>query len=153
MDHARSLVRQVCRIAGQPTWVDEVQSNAIGTGLVGAVADHDTDKIFDWLIREVSHQGISDAVADGYIDRHGAVTWAEIERSLATNPSCPKLEGYWAFTDCRYHKGFPDLRQPRSLSQLSAAPASAPKRPAESKCVQFIPVRPGHCRWGHRRLD
>jgi hypothetical protein len=60
MKHAQSLVRQVCRIAGQPTWVDEVQSDAIGTGLVGAVADHNTAVIFDWLIREISHQGISD---------------------------------------------------------------------------------------------
>jgi hypothetical protein len=42
--------------------------------LVGAVADHNTAVIFDWLIRELSHQGISDAVADGYIDRHGTVT-------------------------------------------------------------------------------
>src|SRR5437588_13082936 len=96
MNHARSLVRQVCRIAGQPTWVDEVQSDAIGTGLVGAVADHNTAVIFDWLIREISHQGISDAVADGYIHRHGNVTWADIEASLATNPSCDKLDGYRA---------------------------------------------------------
>jgi hypothetical protein len=112
MKHAQSLVRQVCRIAGQPTWVDEVQSDAIGTGLVGAVADHDTAVIFDWLLHAVSHQGISDAVADGYIDRHGNVTSADIEDSLATNPSCDKLEGYWAFTGCRYHKGFQTCTNP-----------------------------------------
>jgi hypothetical protein len=112
MRHARSLVRQVCRIAGEPTWVDEVQSAAIGTGLVGAVAHHDTGRIFDWLIREISHQGISDAVAVRYIDRHGNVTWAEIETSLAANPSCAKLDGYWAFTGCRYHKGFQTCGNP-----------------------------------------
>jgi hypothetical protein len=112
MRHARSLVRQVCRIAGQSTWVDEVQSDAVGTGLVGAVADHDTGRIFDWLIREISRQGISDAVADGYIDRHGNVTWAEIEASLAANPTCAKLDGYWAFTNCRYHKGFQTCANP-----------------------------------------
>ena len=116
MKHAQSVVRQVCRIAGQPTWVDEVQSDAIGTGLVGAVADHNTAVIFDWLIRELSHQGISDAVADGYIDRHGNVTWADIEGFLATNPSCDKLEGYWAFTDCRYHKGFQTCANPNHFS-------------------------------------
>ena len=42
--------------------------------------------IFDWLMSELSFQGISDAVAEGYIDRHGNVTWAEIEDALATNP-------------------------------------------------------------------
>jgi hypothetical protein len=112
MTYARSLVRQVCRVAGQITWIDEVQSDAIATGLVGAVAAHDTPRIFDWLIREVSHQGISDTVADGYIDRHGTVTWAEIATALATNPSCNKLAGYWAFTDCRYHKGFQTCANP-----------------------------------------
>jgi hypothetical protein len=112
MKHAQSVIRQVCRIAGQRTWVDEVQSAAIETGLIGAVADHNTAVIFDWLIREVSHQGISDAVADGYIDRHGNVTWAEIEASLATDPTCAKLEGYWAFTGCRYHKGFQTCGNP-----------------------------------------
>ena len=112
MRHARSLVRQVCGIAGQVTWVDDVQDSAIETGLVGAVEDHDTAVIFDWLVHAVSHQGISDAVADGYIDRHGNVTWADIEGALATNPSCDKLDGYWAFTDCRYHKGFQTCGNP-----------------------------------------
>jgi hypothetical protein len=68
--------------------------------------------IFDWLMHELSHQGISDAVADGYIDRHGNVTCADIERSLASNPGCYKLQGYWAFTDCRYHKGFQTCAAP-----------------------------------------
>ena len=153
MNHAQSLVRQVCRIAGQPTWVDEVQSDAIGTGLVGAVADHNTAVIFDWLLHAVSHQGISDAVADRYIDRHGNVTWAEIETSLATNPSCAKLEGYWAFTDCRYHKGFQTCANPDHFPNCPLPPALPPKRPAESNCVQLVPVHPGHCRWRHRRLD
>ena len=112
LNHARSLVRQVCGIAGQATWVDDLQGTAIGSGLVGAVADHDTGRIFDWLIRELSYQGISDAVADRYIERHGNVTWAEIEAAVATNPCCDKLEGYWAFTDCRYHKGFQTCANP-----------------------------------------
>ena len=81
-------------------------------GLVAAVEGHDTGAIFDWLMRTVSFQGISDAVADGYMDRHGNVTWAEIETSLATNPGCDKLQGYWAFTDCRYHKGFQTCAEP-----------------------------------------
>jgi hypothetical protein len=46
------------------------------------------------------------------MDRHGNVTWAAIEASLATNPGCDKLQGYWAFTDCRYHKGFQTCAAP-----------------------------------------
>jgi hypothetical protein len=65
-----------------------------------------------WIL---SFQGISDAVADGYIDRHGNVTWAAIAASLATNPGCDKLHGYWAFTDCRYHKGFQTCAEPNQF--------------------------------------
>ena len=105
MRHARSIVRRVCDIAGQVTWIDDLRYDAIETGLVAAVEDHDTAAIFDWLMRMLSFQGISDAVAEGYMDRHGNVTWAEIEACLATNPRCDKLQGYWAFTGCQYHKG------------------------------------------------
>ena len=112
MRHARSLIRRVCDIAGQVTWIDDLRYDAIETGLIAAVEDHDTAAIFDWLMRMLSFQGISDAVAEGYMDRHGNVTWAEIEACLATNPGCDKLQGYWAFTDCRYHKGFQTCTEP-----------------------------------------
>ena len=98
MRHARSIIRRVCDIAGQATCIDDLRYGAIETGLVDAVENRDTAGIFDWLMRELSHQGISDAVADGYMDRHGNVTWAEIERSLGSKPGCDKLQGYWAFT-------------------------------------------------------
>jgi hypothetical protein len=112
MRHARSIVRRVCDYAGQVTCIDDLRHEATEAGLVAAVDAHDTAAIFDWLIREVSHQGISDAVADGYIARHGNATWAAIDRSLRTNPDCGKLKGYWGFTDCRYHKGFQTCAEP-----------------------------------------
>jgi hypothetical protein len=112
MKHARSIVRRVCDIAGEMTCIDDLRHDAIGNGLTTAVDDHDTAVIFDWLMWMLSFQGISDAVAEGYIDRNGNVTWAEIAASLATNPRCDKLQGYWAFTDCRYHKGFQTCAEP-----------------------------------------
>jgi hypothetical protein len=115
MQHARSLVRRVCGIAGQVTCTDDLRDDAIDAGLVAAVANHDTGLIFDWLMRELSHQGISDAVADGYMDRHGNVTWAAIESSVATKPECEKLQGYWAFTGCHYHKGFQTCAEPNQF--------------------------------------
>ena len=59
MSHARWLVRQVCAISGEVTCIDDLQDGAI----VAAVAAHDTAMIFDWLMRMLSYQGISDAVA------------------------------------------------------------------------------------------
>jgi hypothetical protein len=52
----------------------------------------------------LSYQGVSDRVAHDYMEQHGRVTWHEIERALATKPSCPKLQSYWQFYDCGYHK-------------------------------------------------
>jgi len=69
-----------------------------------------------WIL---SFQGISDAVAEGYMDRHGNVGWAEIKRSLRTSPSCHKLQGYWAFTGCQYHKG---LQTCTNLDQFDKCP-------------------------------
>jgi len=112
MRHARSFVQRVCDIAGESTWVDDLRHDAIAGGLVAAVETHDTPAIFDWLMWELSFQGISDAVAEGYMNRHGNVTSAEIEHSLATGPECDKLQGYWGFTGCRYHKGFQTCAKP-----------------------------------------
>src|SRR5450830_945135 len=82
------------------------------TGLVAAVENHDTAAIFDWLMWELSFQGISDAVAEGYLDRHDNVTWADIEGSLGTDVGCDKLQGYWAFTGCQYQKGSQTCARP-----------------------------------------
>jgi hypothetical protein len=112
MRHARGLVRRVCGIAGQVTCIDDLQAEAIEAGLIAAVEAHDSAAIFDWLMRILSFQGISDIVAAGYMDRHGNATWADLEASLASNPGCAKLQGYWAFTDCRYHKGFQTCAEP-----------------------------------------
>jgi hypothetical protein len=112
MTYARSIVRQVCAIAGQPDWVDDLRDAAAKNGLGAAVDGHDTAAIFDWLMWNLSFQGISDAVADGYMARHGNVTWTDLVDSLATDPGCGKLDGYWAFTGCRYHKGLQTCAAP-----------------------------------------
>jgi hypothetical protein len=119
MKQARSIVRQVCAIAGQPDWVDYLRDAADRHGLVAAIANHDTAVIFDWLMWELSFQGISDAVAAEYIDRHGNATWVDIADALATNPECGKLEGYWAFTSCGYRKGLQTCAAP---DQFAACP-------------------------------
>ena len=81
-------------------------------GVIRAVRDHDTPALFDWLIEILSFQGISDAVASGYIAEHGSVRWSDIAEALSRSPSCPKLGGYWRFYDCRYHKGSDTCSEP-----------------------------------------
>jgi hypothetical protein len=59
--------------------------------------------LFNWLMGQISFQGISDRVAAGYLRKHGSITWKQINRSLR-HPSCPKLESYWHFHRCGYVK-------------------------------------------------
>jgi hypothetical protein len=103
--HARTLIQQVCEIAGQENWIEELEEDAADNEIIAAVASHDTSVIFNWLMWILSFQGVSDAVAKGYMEKHGNVTWAEIELALATAPHCEKLKAYWAFNGCGYHKG------------------------------------------------
>jgi hypothetical protein len=105
----------VCKIAGEPSWIDDLRHEAIGAGLVAAIETYDTPVIFDWLMDILSYQGISDAVAHGFMSRHGNVSWAQIHHALNIKVSCPKLEGYWAFSGCLYHKTAQTCGQPDHL--------------------------------------
>jgi hypothetical protein len=52
-----------------------------------------------------SYQGVSDSIAERYMERHGRVRWRDIAKALADQPSCPKLTCYWALEGCGYRKG------------------------------------------------
>jgi hypothetical protein len=104
MRYAWSFIRRVCKIAGQPSWVDDLRHEAVEAGLITAIETSDTPIIFDWLMDILSYQGISDAVASGFMQRHGNVTWQQIDRALKNGADCPKLVGYWTFSRCSYHK-------------------------------------------------
>ena len=98
------LVNTVCAVAGSVSFLDDVDAEARHAGLARAVSAGRTQRIFDWLVTAFSYQGISDQVAQQYIDEHGNATWAGIEASLTQAPSCPKLRSYWAYEGCRYDK-------------------------------------------------
>jgi hypothetical protein len=104
LGHATRLIAWVCELAGSPIFIDEARWSLEAAGVVTAVRDRNTAVIYDWLLSELSHQGISDDVAANYIDQHGQATWREIGDDLRARPSCPKLASYWHFADCRYSK-------------------------------------------------
>jgi hypothetical protein len=100
LDYATRLIHQVCCFAGSFDLVEEFRDQ----DLIAAVAQHDTAALFDRLMHDFSFQGISDQIAANYMARHGQATWRSIRKNLAKGPSCPKLQTYWAFHDCRYEK-------------------------------------------------
>jgi hypothetical protein len=114
-EHAMRIIRGVCCLAGSVTFLDELRRDLRWSGVVRAIERHDTPRLFDWLVQSLSFQGVSDAVARGYMERHGRITWAEIDAGLAACPSCPKLISYWHFWGCRYHKSSGTCAEPDHL--------------------------------------
>jgi hypothetical protein len=87
------------------SFLDEIDEEIRHAGLDQAVASGNTPPIFDWLLTAFSFQGISDRVARSYMEKHGTASWAAMEASLETSPSCQKLATYWDYAGCRYDKG------------------------------------------------
>ena len=115
LDHAIRLIHRVCCLAGSAHFIDEIRTD--NRGLRAAIERHDTPALFDWLMTTLSYQGVSDRVAHDYMEQYGRVTWHEIERALATKPSCPKLQSYWQFYDCGYHKTSGACAEPDYIDQ------------------------------------
>jgi hypothetical protein len=113
--HAVRVVRGVCGLAGPHDLLDDIRGHLHRCGILAAVRTHDTPALFDWLISVLSFQGISNRVAEAYLDHHGNVTWADIEAALSRRPSCPKLGGYWLFENCRYGKAAGRCSMPQFL--------------------------------------
>jgi len=114
-DYPVALVRAVCALAGNPTYIDDLEATLRSCGIVKAVADHDTPKLFEWLVEEMSYQGIANGVAADYMRRHGRATWRAVQAGLAQGPSCPKLRSYWQLHGCRYHKGSGTCAEPEHM--------------------------------------
>src|SRR5437868_448663 len=105
VDHAVGTILRVCQLAGSPTMLSDLRAELKSFGVAAAVARHDTATLFDWLMTALSFQGIADRVAEGFIRDNGNIEWRDIATALSRNPSCSKLESYWQYYDCLYHKG------------------------------------------------
>lgn len=114
-DRATRLVREVCGLAGRPQLITEVRRNLSRAGVIGAVKRNDTAALYDWMARGMAYQGISDYVAEAYMQEHGSATWHQIEQSLTVQPLCSKLRSYWAFDRCGYNKTSCTCNEPKNL--------------------------------------
>jgi hypothetical protein len=104
IDHAVRLIHRVCCLAGSADLMDEVRNQDSGLGITESIRRSDTPALFDWLVSALSYQGISDQVAEAYIEKYGSATWADIRAKLVQGTTCPKLKSYWHFHGCRYDK-------------------------------------------------
>ncbi len=113
---AVSLVEVVCRQPGNSRFIKRTRWEAQREGIQRAVRHHDTAALYNWLMTGLSLQGISDAIALGYIAAHGNADWATITSLLAgTRCACPKLGGSSAYQGCSYRKSAQTCARPRHL--------------------------------------
>ena len=105
---AVELVRKVCDIAGDKKLIDDDKDRLKRLGVIdsrGRMAENPTPKIFDFLVDLFKYQGVSDNIADKYVENHGQVHWSDIANALAAKPSCRKLVSFSEFKNCGYKKG------------------------------------------------
>src|SRR4051812_41246180 len=95
-------------------YLDNIRANVVANDIPDAVAEHDTPWIVNWLVGVSQYQGISDTNA-AYTAKHGLVGWDEIASALAASPTCPLLQSYWHFHDCRYRKAKHTCAEPEHL--------------------------------------
>jgi hypothetical protein len=112
IDHAVRLIHQVCCFAGSFDLLEEFHDQ----DLCAAIERHDTAAIFDRLTHDFSFQGISNEIAENYMQRHGQATWRSVRKNLVRRPTCPKLKTYWHFHACRYEKTSRTCAEPNHIA-------------------------------------
>jgi hypothetical protein len=115
INHAVRLIHAVCGLAGSATWIDDIRADLRADKVQAALRHRDTAVVFDWLMAALSYQGIADAVAYDYMERHGRAAWRDIDQKLGRGVSCPKLKSYWHFHGCRYEKASRTCTEPEHI--------------------------------------
>src|SRR5450756_3151543 len=115
--YAHRIIYTVCCLAGAASFVDDARDNLVNEGVLGAIEGHNTPVLFDWMVRAFSFQGIADAIAADYMDKHGALTWGAIAADLDDCPACPKLQSYWQLHDL----SLIHISEPTRLGMISYA--------------------------------
>lgn len=102
--YSRAIVLTICQLAGSVEFLEDARKLTSSAGLLRAIRTRDNAKIFDYLVAAFSYQGVSDAAAEAYAEKHGNIHWHEIESQLLSQPNCVKLASHWAFDRCGYRK-------------------------------------------------
>ena len=69
--HCNAVVRPALLLAPR-NYLQDVGERLAAEGIREAVARHDTATLFDWIVRLIDRQGISNAAAISYVEQHGS---------------------------------------------------------------------------------
>ena len=115
-DEAVRMLSMLCQLTVGPGYLAQVAGQVQQEGLTEDLATGQSDRLYAALMGAFSMQGISDAIALGYIARHGNATRARLAADLGRSRcACPKLAGFDAYQACRYRKTGPDCARPQHL--------------------------------------
>jgi hypothetical protein len=99
--YALNTVETVAWLAGRPDYLDDLREDFEilfdGSGAARSA------RIFEWLAAAMTYQGISDAVARGYMEEHGRPRWRTTAHGVKQG-RCSLLKSYWHFHGCGYRK-------------------------------------------------
>src|SRR5438270_2045950 len=101
LDQGAPLIRLICQIAGARSLIDDARVGLARPGVIAAVQRHDTPAIFNWLIDALSYQGVSDSIAYGYMEQHGADPVARHRRHTRRSAELPEAQGLLAVRGLR----------------------------------------------------
>lgn len=104
MGHAVRIVYAICCLAGSQNLLDNGAGDDSDDSLREMIEVENTPALFDWLIRVLSYQGVSDQAAATYMAMHGSPSWEWMTAELEREPSCPKLRNYFTFESCGFSK-------------------------------------------------
>ncbi len=113
--HAIRMMTEVCLVTVRPDYLARLRQLLTRMGIVQAVVAHDTATLLGWLVETFSYQGVSDAVAAGYMREHGRLSMAEVASALDRGSSCPRLASHAAFQGCGYAKAARSCAEPHHL--------------------------------------
>ncbi len=83
--------------------------------VIAAVQARDNDRLFEWLLEGVSYQCISDANAFAFMERNGRASATVVRAGLASRHCCSKLDHFWSFEACQFHKGSWTCSRPEEM--------------------------------------
>ena len=99
------IVRIIAGLPENAGLFGRLRQHMIDAGISAAVTDHDNRRLYAALMMTFQYQGISDAIADQYVETHGNVDFDGIAMSLERpGKLCPKLSHFDEFRHCGYTK-------------------------------------------------
>ena len=116
LSYAVGLIETVCVLAGSPDYLDNIRAELAACRRLSRERGSATGAAYDWLVRVMSYQGISDEVARNYMADHGVPDWAGIATSLEGGVDCSRLANFWHFADCQYRKAEQICSSPQHLA-------------------------------------